>query len=249
MKTKMITRSVKIRLFLESEISIALDIPLTSDQAKYLFKVMRLSTGQLISVIDGKTGEYTAEITKRNDKSGSIKIVSKIRDVVVPPNLWLLFSPLKKNRTDFIIEKATELGVQKIIPVITERTNSNYFRTKRMKSIIFEALEQCGGTYLPKLEEPLKLDRLLASWPTDRQLIFCDETLALKSSESSLSRGKLEPCAGILIGPEGGFSSQEGQLIRRVRGVNSITLGPRVLRADTAAVSAISIWQSINGDW
>ena len=242
----MIDRSVKVRLFLQNKLSVGSFITLSDDQAKYLFKVMRLNIGQNISVIDGNTGEYLAKIIEKNARSGKLQIVQKSKGVLLPPDLWLLFAPLKKTRTEFIIEKATELGVQRIIPVITARTVLSGLRIPRLQTIMIEALEQCGGTYLPTLSEPVKLDDALSAWPEERQLIFCDETLSATQSADPLNTFDKKHSAGILIGPEGGFSSIEGQAIRRIKNVLSISLGPRILRADTAAVSAISIWQSIN---
>jgi len=242
----MIDRSVKVRLFLKNKLSVGSFITLSDDQAKYLFKVMRLNIGQNISVIDGNTGEYLAEIIEKNVSSGKLQIVKKSKGVLLPPDLWLLFAPLKKTRTEFIIEKATELGVQRIIPVITARTILSGLRIPRLQTIMIEALEQCGGTYLPTLSEPVKLNDALSAWPEERQLIFCDETLSETQNADPLNTFEKKHSAGILIGPEGGFSSIEGQAIRRIKNVLSISLGPRILRADTAAVSAISIWQNFN---
>ena len=242
----MIDRSVKVRLFLKNKLSVGSFITLSDDQAKYLFKVMRLNIGQSISVIDGNTGEYLAKIIEKNVRSGKLQIVKKSKDILLPPDLWLLFAPLKKTRTEFIIEKATELGVQRIIPVITARTILSGLRIPRLQTIMIEALEQCGGTYLPTLSEPVKLNDALSAWPEERQLIFCDETLSETQNADPLNTFEKKRSAGILIGPEGGFSSIEGQAIRRIKNVLSISLGPRILRADTAAVSAISIWQNFN---
>ena len=239
-------RSLKVRLFLKDEISLGLNITLSGEQAKYLFKVMRLNEGQDISVIDGRTGEYLAKIIEKKPRSGKIKVIKKSKSVLIPPDLWLFFSPLKKTRTEFIIEKATELGVRKIIPVVTSRTVSTGFRISRLQTIMIEALEQCGGTYLPTLSEPVKLADVLGSWPTGRQLIFCDETLSQNKRFNPYETLDRQQSAGILIGPEGGFSPSESLAIRQIKNVESISLGPRILRADTAAVSAISIWQSVN---
>ena len=239
-------RSVKVRLFLKDKISLGLDITLSVEQAKYLFKVMRLNEGQDISVTDGNTGEYLAKIIEKNPRSGKIQVIKKTKRVLIPPDLWLFFALLKKTRTEFVIEKATELGVRKIIPVVTSRTVSTGFRISRLQTIMIEALEQCGGTYLPTLSEPVKLVDVLCSWPAERQLIFCDETLSQNQRSNPYGTFDKQQSAGILIGPEGGFTPSESQTIRQIKNVVSISLGPRILRADTAAVSAISIWQSVN---
>ena len=242
----MIDRSVKVRLFSQNKISIGLDITLSSDQAKYLFKVMRLNIGQDISIIDGYTGEYLAKIVEKNPRFGKLRVVKKSKNIIVPPDLWLFFAPLKKTRTEFIIEKATELGVQKIIPIVTARTILSGFKISRLQTIMIEALEQCGGTYLPTLQHPVKLADVLGSWPSERQLIFCDETLSETQRSDPSITFERQQAAGILIGPEGGFSLTESKAIREIKNVLCISLGPRILRADTAAISAISIWQSVN---
>ena len=238
-------RSVKVRLFIKGELSQGLHIALSSDQAKYLFKVMRLNVGQQISIFDGKSGEYYAQIIEKSARLGKICVGKKKKSVVIPPDLWLLFSPLKKNRTEWIVEKATELGVRKMVPLVTSRTVTKDIRITRLNSIIIEALEQCGGTFLPKLLEPVSIHDFIQLWKSDRQLIFCDETLSATGNESNFSLLRKDKAAAILIGPEGGFSEEEGQLIKKIKNAVPVSLGPRILRADTAAVSAISIWQSI----
>ena len=242
----MIDRSLKVRLFLKGKISVGLNITLSGDQAKYLFKVMRLNVGQDISIFDGDTGEYLAKIVEKHSRFGKIQVVKQLKSVIIPPDLWLFFAPIKKARTEFIVEKATELGVRKIIPIVTARTVLSGFRISRLQMIMIEALEQCGGTYLPNLSDPVKLGNVLGSWPAERRLIFCDETLSqAERPDASLTFDRKQP-AGILIGPEGGFSPSESYDIKQIKNVTSMSLGPRILRADTAVVSAISIWQSMN---
>ena len=182
-------RSKRVRLFIEEELSLDLDIALSVDQAKYLFKVMRLNVGQVIMVLDGKTGEYEAEIRERGARNGIIRVRKKNMNVRKPADLWLLFAPLKKNRTEWVIEKATELGVRRIIPVITSHTSQKTLRMTRLKSIMIEALEQCGGTFLPDLIEPIALANCLDTWPLNRPLIFCDESL---SEQNSLTYEKID---------------------------------------------------------
>jgi 16S rRNA (uracil1498-N3)-methyltransferase len=241
----MVDRSVKVRLYLKDKISLGLAITLSADQAKYLFKVMRLNIGQDISIIDGNTGEYLAKIVEKNARFGKVQVIKQLKSITLPPDLWLFFAPLKKVRTEFIIEKATELGVRKIIPIITSRTLLTGFRISRLKTIMVEALEQCGGTFLPTLIEPIKLVEALGSWPAERQLVFCDETLSQTPRSDPYTTFDRQKSAGILIGPEGGFSPSESQAIRKMKNTTSMSLGPRILRADTAVVAAISIWQSV----
>ena len=242
----MMDQTNKVRLFIKETISLFANISLSPAQAKYLFKVMRLNVGQFLLVIDGTTGEYLAQIIEMGNKTGKIKICTKTKDLLPPLDLWLLFSPLKKVRTDFVIEKATELGVSRIIPFISTRTNSKNFRINRFQNIMIEALEQCGGTYLPEIEEPRKLNKLLSEWPKERSLLFCDEKLVESPTSNPMDKFSAKPCAGILIGPEGGFSDEEGVLIRNKKAATSVCLGRNVLRAETAAISAISIWKGLN---
>ena len=143
----MIDRASRLRLFIKEELYIGLDIDLSVEQAKYLFKVMRLNVGQTINIIDGNTGEYRAKIMIKGTRSGKLLVQEKISELIKPPDLWLLFSPLRKNRTEWVVEKATELGVRRMIPVITARTVNVNVRIQRLKMIMIEALEQCGGTF------------------------------------------------------------------------------------------------------
>ena len=239
-------RSMKVRLFINEQLSIGINIALTDHQAKYLFKVLRLNIGQVITVLDGITGEYHAEIVKKEPNTGIIKINEKNSDLKKPPDLWLFFSLLGKNRTEWVIEKATELGVRRIIPVITSRTVKKNLRMSRLRTIMIEALEQCGGTYLPDLSDPISLSQCLSLWPSNRTLIFCDESLLGREDKIAFKKWQKENSFAILIGPEGGFTNCEKQSIRENNSTVSISLGPQILRADTAAVAAISILQYIN---
>ena len=238
-------RSERVRLFIKEELLLGIDITLSAHQAKYLFKVLRLNIGHFITILDGKTGEYQAKIIGKGIQTGKIRVEQKKLDIIKPPDLWLLFSPLRKNRTEWIIEKATELGVRKIVPVLTSRTIESNIRMVRLESIMIEALEQCGGTFLPVLTEPVTLTNCLKSWPSNRQLIFCDESLSQTAQKNSFGGIYKNKVAAILIGPEGGFSESEGVFIKKIKNVESISLGPRILRADTEAVSAMAIWQNI----
>ena len=245
---KMKKKLIKVRLYVDIDLSTHSIIELSSKQVKYLFDVMRLDLGDQIFLIDGKTGEYVGEISKRNKNNATLVTVRKIRDMIFPPDLWLFFSPLKKTRTDLIVEKATELGVRRICPIITRRTNSRNFRIDRMRSIMIQALEQCGGTFLPTIEEPIMFEKLILGWSADRHLIFCDETKRNKSIYEVLCERGNESSA-ILVGPEGGFSPDEAKVLTELQNSSNVSLGPRILRAETAVISAISIWQSMRGDW
>ena len=236
----------KIRLFVDHTLGKAQSVPLNKDQAHYIFSVMRKSIGETILIFDGNNGEWEASIEEISKKSGVLFCIKQTKPQIMPPDLWLFFSPLKKVRTDFIVEKATELGVAKIIPVQTEHTNADRVKLSRLSAHAIEAAEQCGGTYIPKIEELQKINEVLENFPPDRRLLFCDEKLqASEVNLENLKKGKW----AILVGPEGGFSEIERNHLKGLKFTFSISLGPRILRADTAAVTAISLWQNYLGDW
>ena len=236
----------KIRLFVDHTLGEAQSVPLNKDQAHYIFSVMRKSIGETILIFDGNNGEWEASIEEISKKSGVLFCIKQTKPQIMPPDLWLFFSPLKKVRTDFIVEKATELGVAKIIPVQTEHTNADRVKLSRLSAHAIEAAEQCGGTYIPKIEELQKINEVLENFPPDRRLLFCDEKL--QESEVNLENLRKGKWA-ILVGPEGGFSEIERNYLKGLKFTFSISLGPRILRADTAAVTAISLWQNYLGDW
>ena len=236
----------KIRLFVDHTLGEAQSVPLNKDQAHYIFSVMRKSIGETILIFDGNNGEWEASIEEISKKSGVLFCIKQTKPQIMPPDLWLFFSPLKKVRTDFIVEKATELGVAKIIPVQTEHTNADRVKLSRLSAHAIEAAEQCGGIYIPKIEELQKINEVLENFPLDRRLLFCDEKLqASEVNLENLKKGKW----AILVGPEGGFSEIERNYLKGLKFTFSISLGPRILRADTAAVTAISLWQNYLGDW
>ncbi|MEO0343860.1 MAG: 16S rRNA (uracil(1498)-N(3))-methyltransferase [Pseudomonadota bacterium] len=234
----------KVRLFVNGPIEPNGQLMLTPDQSHYLTGVMRLKEGAQIAVFDGAGPEWCARIHVAHRKKTSLKIVEQTAPFNPPSDLWLLFAPIKKTRTDFIVEKATELGVARICPVFTDFTNAERLRVDRLNAHVIEAAEQCGGTAVPVLEEAQKLSSLLDKWPNERHLFFCDED---RTGEKNLDLPSGP--AAVLIGPEGGFSESERQVIWRLPFTKSMHLGPRILRADTAVVAAITRWQSEVGDW
>lgn len=240
-------RDAKIRLCVTQALGDGQTIPLTQDQAHYLFGVMRLKIGARVLLFNGVDGEYLAEVSEATKRKGLLTCLEKTRPLQMPPDLWLLFAPIKKTRTDFIVEKAAELGAARIMPVQTRYTNSDRIRQDRLQAHALEAAEQCGGTYVPEVTDIRKLDAVLADWPADRQLIFCDEAL-VGAKETLMAQSDAKKWA-ILIGPEGGFSDAERAQLSALPFVTKISLGPRVLRADTASVAALTLWQSTLGDW
>ncbi|GHC55910.1 ribosomal RNA small subunit methyltransferase E [Gemmobacter tilapiae] len=179
-------------------------------------------------------------------RGGVLTCVEQTRPQQMPPDLWLLFAPIKKARTDFIVEKAVELGAARIMPVQTQHTNADRIRQDRLQAHALEAAEQCEGTFVPPVDELQALDKVLATWPADRHLLWCNEHLT--GAATVLSRQERGPWA-ILIGPEGGFSEREQARLAAMPQVVQASLGPRILRADTAAVAAITLWQAALGDW
>ena len=238
--------TVKSRLFVDQPLAEGNRVPLSQPQAHYLFGVMRLKVGQVVVLFNGKDGEWQSEIVEAGKRKGVLECSVQSRPLQMPPDLWLCFAPIKKTRTDFIVEKATEMGAAKICPIQTEFTNSERIKQERLQAHVVEAAEQCGGTYVPEVTALQKLGAMLDHWPQERQLMFCDEVeLGAATSLAAAARG---PWA-ILIGPEGGFSPNERERLRAMAQSHVVSLGPRILRADTAAVAAMTLWQTALGDW
>ncbi len=237
--------TAKIRLYVEHPLGAGQSVPLDKGQAHYLFGVMRLTLGGAVLLFNGTDGEWRAEIAEAGKRGGVLTCVEPTRPLQMPPDLWLMFAPIKKARTDFIVEKAAEMGAARIVPVMTEFTNAGRVQRDRLQAHAVEAAEQCGGTFVPEVAEPVKLRALLDRWEAPRQIMFCDETLAGASASLPDVAG---PWA-ILIGPEGGFSEAERARLHKLDHAHPVTLGPRILRADTAAVAAMTVWQQRLGDW
>jgi 16S rRNA (uracil1498-N3)-methyltransferase len=237
----------KIRLFVDAPLGAGQSVDLSREQAHYLFGVMRLGPGARLALFNGHAGEWTAAVADAGKRGGRVTVLGQSAPQLDPPDLWLVFAPIKKARTDFIVEKAAEMGAARILPVQTGFTNSERIRQDRLQAHAVEAAEQCGGTFVPPVEELQKLDRLLDGWPEGRRIMFADETLAGRSSAlTDVARGA--PWA-VLIGPEGGFSDSERARLHAMPQAHAVSLGPRILRADTAAVAALTLWQNTLGDW
>lgn len=247
----------KVRLYVEQPLGQGQSVVLPRDQAHYLFGVMRLKQGDSVALFNGSDGEWRADVSEAGKRGGILTCTIQTNPQGAAPDLWILFAPIKKARTDFIVEKAVELGAARICPVQTDFTNSERIRRDRLQAHATEAAEQCGITYVPEVADLAKLDRVLTDWPADRVLIFCDESLAGDGSsfwqkypgERAKARGAEPHKAAILIGPEGGFSEAERTRLQALPFTQSVPLGPRILRADTAAVAALTLWQAHAGDW
>ena len=236
----------KIRLYVDHPLAQGQTVPLSQAQASYLFNVMRLSFGAVLSVFNGTDGEWDGVVADAGKRGGTLAVTIQTKPFQPPPDLWLLFAPLKKARTDFVVEKAVEMGVARIQPVQTDFTNAERVRGDKMQAHAVEAAEQCGATFVPQVAEVQRLSTLLDRWPEGRSLWFCDE--ALVGSSTPALAADPSPSA-ILIGPEGGFSDAERTRLRGLPYAIPIRLGPRILRADTAAVAALTLWQMTHGDW
>jgi 16S rRNA (uracil1498-N3)-methyltransferase len=227
------------RLFVDEALSRGASVTV---EGTYLGAVLRLGTGDRVKLFDDRTGEWLAEIAEAGKKRSTLTVLERLRERETVPDVWLLFAPIKRGRIDWLVEKATELGVARLAPVTTRRTIVDRLNLDRLRAHAIEAAEQCERTALPVLEEPVKLDALLKDWSADRLLYFADEgggdTFAPEPGP-----------AAILIGPEGGFTEEERGAIRGLSQARPVSLGPRILRADTAALAAISLWMASAGDW
>lgn len=240
----------KIRLCVDHPLAPGQSVALSDAQAHYLFGVMRLSVGDGVLVFNGQHGEWLATVAGAGRRGGMLQCQTQTRVQDMPPDLWLVFAPIRKARTDFIVEKAVELGVRRILPVQTDFTSAERIRQDRLQAHAREAAEQCGSTFVPEVADLAPLTRLLAGWDAARRLCHADETAA--HDDRPVARPPLPavpPPAAVLIGPEGGFSEAERQRLRGLPFVVPLSLGPRILRADTAAVAALTLWQARNGDW
>ncbi len=227
------------RLFVDQEMAEGARVTV---EGPYLGAVLRLGAGDKVKLFDDRTGEWLAEIAEAGKKRVVLTVGERLRTREAVPDLWLLFAPIKRGRIDWLVEKATELGVACLVPVLTRRTIVGRLNLERLRAHAIEAAEQCGRTALPELAEPQELDALLESWPADRTLYFADEG---GGEQFAPTPGP----AAVLIGPEGGFTEEERAAIRAVPQARPVSLGPRILRADTAALAAVSLWMATAGDW
>lgn len=236
----------KVRLYVDQPLGTGQAVALGAEAANYLFNVMRLGRGAKLALFNGRDGEWQAEVAEAGKRQGIAICQTQTAPQVMPPDLWLLFTPVKKDRTAFLVEKAVELGAARLVPVATRHMNSERLRTDKQQAHAVEAAEQCGATFVPEVTELQPLDRVLAGWPAGRTLYWADETLA---QGSTAPVAVIAGPAAILIGPEGGFSDEEKTRLRALPFVRPLSLGPRILRAETAALAALVLWQTAVGDW
>ena len=234
------------RLFVAEHLSAGAQVVLDGPPAHYLGKVMRVAPGDAVVLCDDVTGEWAARAVEAGKRDITLEVEARLRPREQVPDFWLCPALLKKDRFDLVLEKATELGVRAICPVVTRRCVADKLNPERARAIVIEAAEQCARTALPELESPVKLDALLRDWPADRTLFFADE---LGGTPAAAAFAAHPGPAALLTGPEGGFDDAERAAIRALPPAVPISLGPRILRGETAAIAGVSAWMALAGDW
>lgn len=239
---------VSVRLYIDQPLVDGGELELDQSQANYLFSVLRLNEGAEVAVFNGVDGEWACRVRKTSKKAGFLVLGRLLREQTKAQDLWYIFAPIKRARLDYMVQKAVELGVSRLTPVITQHTNVERVKLDRMNANAIEAAEQCEILSLPEIDKPVKLANLLDEWDKEIALVFCDE-----AKETGGPIAQLESLRGrrvaVIIGPEGGFSSAERDLLRGCEFVTPLSLGPRIMRADTAAVAALSLVNAVIGDW
>jgi 16S rRNA (uracil1498-N3)-methyltransferase len=236
------------RLFVAAPLVFGGEIALDPAQAHYLINVMRCKAGDEVLVFNGIDGEWRASLAAGGRKSVKLNLIKQERPQTEGPDLHYVFAPLKRARLDYMMQKATELGASRLVPVLTRRTMAERINEARLRANAVEAAEQCGILRVPEIDRPDKLPRLLETWNKERLLIFADEQASTSSPLEALAARRRGPLA-VLIGPEGGFETDERALLLKQSFVLPISLGPRIMRADTAAVAALSLVNAVLGDW
>jgi 16S rRNA (uracil1498-N3)-methyltransferase len=242
------------RLFVDAALAAGGEVPLAREQANYLVNVLRLKPGGAVLAFNGREGEWRAELEPSGRKGAKLRIAERSREQTTAPDLHYLFAPLKHARLDYMVQKAVELGVSRLQPVLTGHTQAERVNLARMRANAIEAAEQCGILNIAVIGEPVKFDAFARGWKPDRLLVFCDEDAETKDPVAALSAGRGGGIAGqtavsVLIGPEGGFAEEERAALLKLPNVIRLALGPRILRADTAAVAALALVQAVLGDW
>jgi 16S rRNA (uracil1498-N3)-methyltransferase len=235
------------RLFVAETLREGGVLTLSDAPANYLGNVLRLQPGAQVKLFDDRTGEWLAQIVDARRKRVTLAVTRRLRPREPVPDLWLVFAPIKKGPIDWLVEKATELGAARLVPAITQRTVVDRLNLDRIRAHVVEAAEQCERTALPTIAEPVKLAALLREWPGERALFFADETggAPFAAAAAAAPAGP----AAILIGPEGGFTEEERAMVRALPAARAVSLGPRILRAETAAAAAVAVWMAAAGDW
>jgi 16S rRNA (uracil1498-N3)-methyltransferase len=242
------------RLFADTPIAEGAALALGPEQASYLVNVLRLKPGSEVLVFNGRDGEWRARLGVAGKKSIRLDVVARTREQTAPTDLHYLFAPLKHARLDYMVQKAVEMGASRLQPVMTRHTQAERVNLARMRANAIEAAEQCGVLNVPEIAAPEKLEHFIRGWVPQRLLVFCDEDADVKDPVVALDAARQGGIAGassvsVLIGPEGGFAAEERAALAQLPNVIRLALGPRILRADTAAVAALALVQSVLGDW
>ena len=243
-----------VRLFVPEKLSPGSRIAVNTRQAHYLDHVLRMGAGEDVALFNGRDGEWRSAIGEIGRGLCLLEVVEQTRSQQSDPDLWLVFSPIKRAGVDFVAAKATELGVAAIWPVLTRYTAVTGINTNRLRANAIEAAEQCGRVTVPQVMAPVPLDRALETWPAERRILLCDESGEGATVADVLMRARESDPAtpgpwAVLIGPEGGFARSELDALRKLPFVTAAGLGPRILRAETAALAALACWQAVLGDW
>ena len=236
------------RLYVEADLAAGATVACSGEQSNYLRNVLRLKRGDPVLVFNGRDGEWRAELAEAGKRATALLVGAQVRQQGGGPDIDYLFAPLKRARLDYLVQKATEMGVARLKPVLTRHTTPERVNMERMRANAIEAAEQCGILRVPELHVPEKLERVVAGWDAGRTLIFCDEGSGSADPLATLAKLRPGPLA-LLIGPEGGFDDAERELLSSKPFVARISLGPRILRADTAAVAALALVNAALGDW
>ncbi len=236
------------RLFVPQDLAQGIAVEASPEQSHYLIHVLRMAEGAELLLFNGRDGEWLARVAAKTKKAVRLEAVEQTRPQPASPDLLYCFAPLKQGRLDYLVQKAVEMGAGVLQPVITQHTQVTKFGTERLAANAVEAAEQCGILAVPEVCEPVKFEKLLAEWEKDRRLIFCDESAQTNNPLPAL-QGIAGKKLALLVGPEGGFSDDERKMLRALPFVTAIPLGPRILRADTAAVAALAVIQATVGDW
>ncbi len=237
------------RLFLDADLAAGAELALDRAQANYLLNVLRRSAGDRVLVFNGRDGEWLAAIAPTGRRDARLALVERTRTQTPPPNLVYLFAPLKSARLDYLAQKAVEMGAGVIAPVLTQRTQGERLKLERLRANAIEAAEQCGILALPEIRAPQRLEAALDALEPERLLVFCDEEAPPCGPIATLARAETSGGVAVLIGPEGGFAPEERTLLLARPRTLRLSLGPRILRADTAAVAALALVQATLGDW
>ncbi len=236
------------RLYLDAPLSAGAESAASKEQSNYLLNVLRLGDGDPVLAFNGRDGEWRMVLKAISRKQLVLVAQERMREQTIPTDLHYLFAPLKHARLDYMVQKAVEMGASVLQPVMTRRTQSARVNLERMQANAIEAAEQCGILSVPAIEDSVKLEKLLSQWPAERRLIFCDEDAPVADPIAALRAIPKGPLA-VIIGPEGGFDPQEREWLLRIPYVTRISLGPRILRGDTAGVAALAVVQAVLGDW